>query len=214
VNSLNQIRDAILQGKTEHTFEAHWQLFLSEGIALVVLGIGALILPSFASIGIAILLGWLLLFGGVFGLITTVVGRHAPGFLWSLASSLIAIVAGVLLFGWPAFGALSLTVILTVFLLADGLATIMIALAYRRAQHHRWGWLLANGVLDLVLATIILVALPSSALWAVGIIVGIDLVFGGTSLVSLSLAAHRNALAATCEPSGNSDAGLGHRLHG
>ena len=214
MNSLNQIRDAIQQGKTEHTFEAHWQLFLIEGIALVVLGIGALILPSFASIGIAILLGWLLLFGGVFGLITTIVGHHAPGFSWSLASSIIAIVAGVLLFGWPALGALSLTVILTVFLLADGFVTIMIALAYRRTQHHRWGWLLANGVLDLVLAAIILVALPASALWAVGIILGIDLVFGGTSLVGLSLAAHRNAPAAPDEPRSDSNVEFGHRLRG
>ncbi len=193
---MNPVREAVRRIRVEHTLEAHWRLFLFEGIGLIALGIAALILPPLASIGIAVIIGWLLIFGGVFGLLTTLVGRHAPGFRWSLASSLIAIIAGVLLFGWPAVGALSLTMILTVFLLADGLATLMMALEYRRALHSRWGWLLVNGVLDLVLATIILVALPASALWAVGIIVGIDLVFGGTSLVALSLAAHRKAMAA------------------
>jgi len=214
VNPLNQIRDAIEQGTAEHTFEAHWQLFLIEGIALVVLGAGALILPAFASIGIAILAGWLLLFGGVFGLITSIVGRHAPGFSWSLTSSLIAIAAGILLFGWPALGALSLTLILTVFLVADGFVTIMIALAYRSAGHHRWVWLLVNGVLDLLMAAIILIALPTSALWAVGIIVGIDLMFGGTSLITLSLAAHRHALAAISDAGNSPNAELRHLLRG
>jgi len=127
--------------------------------------------------------------------VTTVVGRHAPGFWWSLLSSIVAIVAGVLLFGWPAVGAVSLTLVLTVFLATDGFVTIMIAMEYRRALHGRWGWLLVNGVLDLILAGIIFVALPASALWAVGIIVGIDLLFGGSSLVALSLAARRNTKA-------------------
>lgn len=196
MSAIEQVRNAVLQIRVEHSLETHWRLFLFEGIGLIVLGAIALILPPLASIGIAIIIGWLLIFGGILGLLTTIVGRHAPGFRWSLTSSVIAIVAGVLLFGWPAVGALSLTMILTVFLLADGLATIMMALEYRRAEHRRWGWLLVNGVLDLVLAAIILVALPASALWAIGIIVGIDLVFGGSSLVALSLAAHRKATAA------------------
>ena len=194
---LDQFHDAVLRIRVEHSLEAHWRLFLAEGIGLIVLGLVALILPPLASIGIAIILGWLLLFAGVFGLLTIIVGCHAPGFWWSLTSSIVAIITGVLLFGWPALGALSLTMILMVFLLADGLATIMMALEYRRALHSQWGWLLVNGVLDLVLAVIILVALPASALWAVGIIVGIDLVFGGTSLVVLSLAAYRKAMTAT-----------------
>jgi uncharacterized membrane protein HdeD (DUF308 family) len=193
VSQMNQIRDAGLSIGAEHTLEAHWQLFLAEGTGLIALGIGALILPPLASIGIAILLGWLLLLGGVFGLVTTAIGRHAPGFWWSLLSSIIAIVAGVLLFGWPALGALSLTLILTIFLATDGFVTIMIALEYRRAMHGRWGWLMVNGALDLILAAIIVLALPASALWAVGIIIGIDLLFGGSSLVALSLAARSNA---------------------
>jgi uncharacterized membrane protein HdeD (DUF308 family) len=195
MSDVNRLGNAALPVGGEHTVEAHWRVFLAEGIGLIVLGIGALILPPLASIGVAILLGWLLLLGGIFGLVTTIVGRHAPGFLWSLLSSIIAIVAGFLLFGWPTAGALSLTLILTVFLAADGIVTIMIALDYRRALHGRWGWLLVNGGLDLILAAIIFLTLPASALWAIGIIVGIDLLFGGSSLVALSLAARNNTKA-------------------
>ena len=175
--------------RAEHTFEAHWQLFLFEGVALIALGLAALALPPLASIAVAILFGWVLLLGGAFGLITTIMARHAPGFWWALLSSLVSIVAGVLLFGWPAGGVLPLTLILTGFLAADGLLTIMLALDYRRALHGRWPWLLVNGVIDLILAAIIFVGLPQSALWAIGIIVGVDLLFGGSSLVAMSLAA-------------------------
>lgn len=181
--------DAGLPVKAEHTFEAHWRLFLFEGVVLAVLGIIALILPPLASIAVAILFGWVLFLGGVFGLITTVIGRHAPGFWWAILSSLVAIVAGILLFGWPAGGALSLTVVLTGFLFADGVLTIMLSLEYRRALHGRWMWLMVNGVIDLLLAAIIFIGFPASAAWAIGIIVGVDMLFGGSSLIAMALAA-------------------------
>jgi uncharacterized membrane protein HdeD (DUF308 family) len=176
----------------EHTMARHWQLFFVEGVVLVVLGIAALALPPLATIAVAVLFGWVLLLSGVFGLVTTIIGRHAPGFWWSLLSSIVAIVAGVLLFGWPAGGALSLTLILTGFLTADGIVTIMLALDYRSASHGRWVGLLFNGVIDLVLAAIIFVALPQSAAWAIGIIVGVDMLFGGSSLIALALAARNS----------------------
>lgn len=179
----------------EHTMARHWQLFFVEGVALVVLGIAALILPPLATIAVAILFGWILLLGGIFGLVTTIIGRHAPGFWWALLSSIVAIIAGVLLFGWPAGGALPLTVVLTGFLFADGLLTIMLALEYRRASHGRWAGLMINGVIDLILAAIIFVALPESAAWAIGIIVGVDMLFGGSSLIALSLSSRNHATA-------------------
>jgi uncharacterized membrane protein HdeD (DUF308 family) len=181
--------DAGLPVKAEHTFEAHWRLFLFEGVVLTVLGVIALVLPPLASIAVAILFGWVLFLGGVFGLITTVIGRHAPGFWWAILSSLVAIVAGILLFGWPAGGVLSLTVVLTGFLFADGILTIMLSLEYRRALHGRWMWLMVNGVIDLLLAAIIFIGLPASAAWAIGIIVGVDMLFGGSSLIAMALAA-------------------------
>src|ERR1700680_1246247 len=79
----------------------HWKLFLIEGIVLILLGVAAILVPVLASLAVAIFLGWLFLIGGIVGGITTLTARKAPGFWWSLLSSVITIIAGLLLIGWP-----------------------------------------------------------------------------------------------------------------
>ena len=79
----------------------HWVLFLIEGIILVVLGLGAIVIPPIATLAIELLLGWLFLISGIVGSISTFWMRQAPGFWWSLVSALLAIVAGVVLLLWP-----------------------------------------------------------------------------------------------------------------
>jgi uncharacterized membrane protein HdeD (DUF308 family) len=165
----------------------HWGLFLSEGIALVVLGALAVAAPAIASVAAAALFGWILLVSGLAGLITTLRGRRVPGFAWSLVSALIGIAAGALLLGWPLQGTVSLTTILIAFLLIEGVVTIMYALEHRTALSGRWSWMLASGVLDVVLGALLLAGLPGTALWALGLIVGINLLFGGWALILMAL---------------------------
>lgn len=178
---------------TPKSVHDHWVLFLIEGIVLVVLGAAAIILPSIATLAATFFFGWLLVVGGIVGLITTIVGRHAPGFVWSLFSALVAIIAGAALILWPAGGMLSLTLVLTAFLTIDGFISILYALEHRRHASQRWTWVLVNGVLDLVLAALIVWLLPNSAAWVLGFILGIDLVFGGMSLIAMALAARHVA---------------------
>jgi len=170
---------------------AHWKVFLVEGLILLVLGSAAIIVPPVASIAVSILLGWVFLLGGAVGLAASIAGRAAPGFWWSLISAALAIAAGIILIGWPVNGALSLTFVLTAFLIADGIFTILFALEHRRQLSQRWGWLMANGVIDLLLAGLIIWMLPGAALWVLGLIVGIDLIFGGWSLIAMALAARK-----------------------
>lgn len=165
----------------------HWKVFLIEGIVLVVLGLAAVIVPPVATIAIALLIGWLLLISGVLGLVTSFWARRAPGFLWSLASAIIALVAGFLLLSRPLTGAFSLTVILTVFLTIEGVASLLYALDHKRELSGRWGMMLVSGVIDLILAGMIFVGLPASAAWAIGLLVGINLVFGGSALIAMAL---------------------------
>ena len=169
------------------TVRDHWQLFLMEGIALIVLGLLALSQPAFASLAATIFFGWLLLISGLIGLIATFRARRAPGFIWSLASALLALVAGVLLLDAPLQGTLSLTGIVIAFLLIEGIVSIIYALEHRSSQSGRWGWMLASGALDLVLGGILLSGLPGTALWALGMLIGINLLFGGASLVAMAL---------------------------
>jgi uncharacterized membrane protein HdeD (DUF308 family) len=171
----------------------HWVLFLVEGIALIVLGVAAILLPAIASLAFTIFIGWLLLLSGVVGLVMTLMGRGAPGFWWSLASALLAIVAGGVLLWWPFRGEVSLTLVLIVFFLVDGIASIMLAVEHRRELSGRWGWLVAGGVVDLALAAIILAGFPGSAGWVLGLLIGINLVFNGCALLAVALGARSAA---------------------
>ena len=174
----------------------HWVLFLSEGILLVVLGILALLAPVMASVAATVFFGWILFLSGLLGLISTIRARRAPGVWWSLVSALIGMAAGVLLLGWPVLGALSLTAVLIAFLFAEGIVSIMYALEHRNALSGRWGWMLASGIIDVTLAVLLFLGLPGTALWALGLILGINLIFGGWALIFMALHARPTSTAA------------------
>jgi uncharacterized membrane protein HdeD (DUF308 family) len=170
-----------------------WRFLLIEGIILLVLGAAAIIVPPIATLAVELLLGWLFLISGVVGLVTTFMMRHAPGFWWSLFSAIIGIAAGIVLLGWPGGGVLSLTLLLIAFFILEGVATIMYALDHRRELSGQWGLMLASGIIDLVLAAIIFAGLPGTAAWALGLLVGINMLFGGAALIGLALHARRVA---------------------
>jgi uncharacterized membrane protein HdeD (DUF308 family) len=180
-----------LQTSVANSLHTHWQLFLTEGIILLILGVLAIVLPPIATIAVEVLVGWLLLMSGIVGLIATLRMRGAPGFWWSLVSALLGIVAGIVLLRWPLSGALSLTLILTVFLVLEGLVSILYAFEHRRELSGRWGAMLFSGVIDLFLAGIIFAGLPGTAAWAIGLLIGINLVFGGGALIAMALHARK-----------------------
>jgi uncharacterized membrane protein HdeD (DUF308 family) len=182
--SFDAVRDAIAKTLTEH-----WKLFLIEGIILVVLGVLAVMVPLLAGLAVTVLFGWLFLISGIAGLISTFAMRHAPGFWWSLASAVLGIVVGLLLLVQPVQGLLSLTFVLIAFFILEGIATIMFALEHKQSLSGRWGWMLVSGIVDLFLAAIILTGLPGAAAWALGLIVGINMLFGGASLIGMALSA-------------------------
>jgi len=171
-------------GKSLHD---HWQLFLTEGVVRLILGILAIVVPAVATIAAEVLVGWLLLLSGIVGLIATVRMRHAPGFLWSMLSAILGIVAGIVLLVWPLSGAVSLTLILTVFLLIEGITSIFYALS------GRWGAMLFSGIVDVGLAGLIFAGFPGTAVWAIGLLIGVNLVFGGCALIAMALHARDSA---------------------
>jgi uncharacterized membrane protein HdeD (DUF308 family) len=173
---------------------AGWRFLLIEGIVLLVLGAAAIIVPPIATFAVAIILGWLFLISGVVGLVMTFMMRHAPGFWWSLFSAVVGIAAGLALLGSPATGVLSLTLLLIAFFILEGIATIMYALDHKRELSGLWGLMLASGIVDLVLAAIIMAGLPGTAAWAIGLLVGINMLFGGAALIGLALHARRVAV--------------------
>jgi len=180
--NIEQVRQAVATSLHEH-----WVLYLVEGIILVVLGLIAIVVPPIATLAVELLFGWLFLLSGVVGLITTFWMRDAPGFWWSLLSGVLGIAAGIVLLVWPLSGVLSLTLVLIVFFSIEGIASVMYALEHKRELSGRWGFMLASGIIDLIIAAIILFGLPGSAAWALGLLVGINLTFGGAALIAMAL---------------------------
>jgi len=165
----------------------HWVLFLVEGLMLIAFGAIAIIVPGAAALAVTVLLGWLFLLSGILGLATTIWMRQLPGFWWALLSALLAIATGAALLWWPFGGVLSLTLGLAIFFLIEGAVSIMYALDHRREFGGRWGWMLVSGVVDIVLAMLILVGFPGTAAWAIGLLVGINMLMGGVALVAMAL---------------------------
>ena len=181
-----QVQVAVAEAVRQHA-----TLFLIEGIILLVLGALAIVLPPFATLAVTIIIGWILLASGLMGWITTFRARHAPGFWWSLVSALLATAAGLVLLLQPAGGAVSLTLLLIAFFIIEGIASIMYALDHRSQLSGRWEWMLISGLIDLVLAAIIFTGLPGSAAWALGVLVGVNMIFGGAALIAMALHARQ-----------------------
>jgi uncharacterized membrane protein HdeD (DUF308 family) len=181
-----------LQSKVNAAVREHWKAFLFEGILLSIIGLAAMIVPPLASLAITIFLGWMFLVSGIAGLVATYWARNMPGFWWSLISAALAVLAGGILLARPMQGVLTLTIVIGAYFLAEGVATIMYALEHRKELSGRWSWLLIAGLMDIVIAFFIIAGLPGSAEWAIGLLVGINMLFGGATLIGMALAA-RNA---------------------
>jgi len=181
-----------LQTKMSAAVRAHWKAFLIEGILLAILGLAAMIVPPLASLAVTIFLGWMFLVTGIAGLVISFWARAMPGYWWSLISAALAVLAGGILLARPMQGVLTLTIVVGAYFLAEGVTTIMYALEHRRELSERWSWLLVAGLMDILIAFFIIAGLPGSAEWAIGLLVGINLLFGGATLIGMALAA-RNA---------------------
>jgi uncharacterized membrane protein HdeD (DUF308 family) len=177
-----------LQHAMADIIHGHWKLFLVEGLVMMVLGLTAIAVPEIASLAITIFIGWLFSIAGVFRTVTLLRSRQRPGFAWSLATALLAVALGLVLLFRPLTGVLTLTMALGAFFVLEGVLAIRVALEFRR--HLRsWGWVLVNGLVDLLLAYLIWAGWPGSAGWAIGLLVGINMVFFGLATVMTALAA-------------------------
>lgn len=165
----------------------HWVLFLIQGVLLAALGFLALGAPLVATVVAVKLAGWLFLIGGIVGLATFFTGRDVPGSIWSFLGAALAILVGLYLLRQPLAGMLSLTLVLMAFFIAQGITQIFAAVAHRRVLNS-WGWVLVSGIIDLILAAIILAGWPETSAWVLGLLVGVNLLMYGIALIMTALA--------------------------
>lgn len=165
-----------------------WGWFLGLGVLLVILGLFAISGAVFVTWLSVIFLGVLLLVGGLVQLIYSFYTRKWSGFFMSLLAGILYTVTGFLMIKNPALSALTLTLLLASFYTVSGLFRIIGALT---TKFEHWEWVLASGIISLILGVLIFAEWPLSGLWIIGLFIGIDLIFIGWVWIVIALAAHR-----------------------
>jgi uncharacterized membrane protein HdeD (DUF308 family) len=164
-----------------------WSIAL--GVLMIVTGILAIASPVAAGIAVNLLVAWLLIFSGCAHLAFAWFRRGAGGFFWELLLGILYLVIGCYLLLHPLAGLASLTIALAIYLLLEAVLEFVMGFALRPLPGS--GWLIFDGVITLILAVMIWRTWPSSSEWVIGTLVGISMIFSGTSRLVISLAARR-----------------------
>lgn len=180
-----------VQRAVRRSMGTHWHLFVVQGVVMTVLGILALVWPRISTVAVDLYVGWMFLIGGVLGLAALFLAPTVSSFLWSLLTTALSLLVGVLLLWHPVEGAASLTLVLVAFFLVEGLFQAALSLYYRSVFPESWGWMLFSGITDLILVAIIIMGWPTSATWTLGVIVGANLITSGLAILMVALAARR-----------------------
>jgi uncharacterized membrane protein HdeD (DUF308 family) len=157
----------------------------AEGILLVLLGIAAVVMPLMAGLAATLVFAWILILTGAIGLISAFAGRAHAHLGWSLASAVLALVVGAVLFLYPLAGAVALTIVIAAYLFLDGIALVGLGLDHRRRAMPNWMWLLGSGAIDIVLALVIMFMSAIGSAVFLGVVVGLSLVSAGVALLML-----------------------------
>ncbi len=165
-----------------------WGWFVALGVALIALGGACIAYNATATEATVLVFGWLLLIGGVFALIQAFRTRTRSGFFLYLLSALLRGFTGYLLIRYPVAGELSLTLVLASFFLVGG---IFRAVGAGTLQFPQWGWAMFSGLVSVALGVMLLMQLPTSSLWFIGLAIGIDFIFDGAWMIALGAALRR-----------------------
>src|SRR4051812_42218664 len=158
--------------------------YLIQGVLLIAAGILAIIYPVLSSAVVVVLLGWLLIISGVVQGISLIGARHVPHFWLQLISVILAVLIGCLFLRDPAQGLMTIALLLIVFFMMEGISKVVFALTIRPFPN--WGWVLASGLVGIVLALILWANLPVTALWLIGVLLGINLISVGAAIAYLA----------------------------
>jgi len=159
------------------------------GIVMLICGIAAIALPWASGIGVVIVVAWVILFAAVSHLVFAFHTHGVGGVLWQILLALIYGAAGVFMLMNPLAGLVTLTLVLAIFLLIE--AALETALYFQVRGKVNAGWILFDAIVTLILAILIWSQWPSSALWFIGTIIGVSLIFSGISRLSLASAMRR-----------------------
>jgi uncharacterized membrane protein HdeD (DUF308 family) len=180
-----EIGGASLDPEVREGLSRSWKPLMFVGVLAIALGCIAILVPAVAAVGTAIFIGWLLLLVGIV-MVAGAFSAHSVGTLiLRLIWAILTVVVGLWLIVEPHNGTLTLTLVLGIYFLFMGLTRTTIAFIARGQPNA--GLLGLSGIASLLIGILILAKFPSSADWAIGLLVGIDLIFAGWTLTSVAL---------------------------
>jgi uncharacterized membrane protein HdeD (DUF308 family) len=171
--------------QTAITENKGWFYFL--GILFIVLGVAAVAFPFITTIAAKIVLGWLFLIGGILQIVHAFSTRAWSEFFLDLLIGVLYVIAGGWLAFFPLTGIITLTLFLAFMFMLEGF--LEVGIAFRIRPHAGWGWMLLSGIVAIAVGILLIANLPSSATWAIGLLVGINLIMSGFAYLLLPVAA-------------------------
>ena len=168
---------------------AHWGWFLALGLVLLLAGCAAIAFPLLSTVAVKIALGWVFLLGGIVMIVHAFSASQWRGLVWEALLGVLYVVAGAYLAFFPLTGIITLTILLAALFIVEG--GLEISMALRVRPHEGWGWLLLSGLVAVAVGLMIGFDLPGSATWAIGLLVGVNLLSTGISFIVVALAGKR-----------------------
>jgi uncharacterized membrane protein HdeD (DUF308 family) len=153
------------------------------GVVLIVFGALAIAFPLATTIATKMFIGWIFLITGAFQIWQSFSTREWGGFFWNLLIGIMYLAVGAWLSFNPLTGIISLTILLAITFIIHGV--IECVMAYNLRPEKGWGWLMFSGLISALVGVLILSELPSTAAWAIGLLVGINLISSGFAFVTL-----------------------------
>jgi uncharacterized membrane protein HdeD (DUF308 family) len=179
------IREAMREKVRRHSF---W--YILQSVLMILAGIMALVFPIISSVAIVVFLGWLLIFSGILQAFSLLDARHVPHFWLQLVSVVLSVLVGILFLRNPGAGLLTLTLLLIVFFMVEGISKIIFSLTIRPFPN--WGWVFASGVIGILLAFYLWANTPVTAVWLLGVLLGIGLISEGAALGNMAWQARKS----------------------
>jgi uncharacterized membrane protein HdeD (DUF308 family) len=159
------------------------------GVAMIVLGFLAMCLPFATSIGVSIALAWIIVFGGFAHIASAFAARGAGSFLWRILVGVVYVIGGAYLAFNPGLALESFTLAMAVMFFMEGVLAIVVFFQFRTLPGS--GWVLFDGIVTLFLAYLIWRPWPTSSVWAIGTILGVNLIVSGFTRLMYSIAARK-----------------------
>jgi uncharacterized membrane protein HdeD (DUF308 family) len=172
------------------SFGYRWGWLLALGIVQVIAGAFAIAVPVIASLAAVGVFGAILIVTAIMQIAHAFKVRAWPRSAWYGLGGLLYAIAGVLVVLYPFGGALTLAVLIAILLIAEGSARVVFGAGLRPVPG--WGWLVAAGISSIVVGVILLLGWPSTALWGIGLLLGVNLIFTGAANITLALASRHH----------------------